>query len=190
MPDKILAVTGATGIQGSGVVNIMNKTPGWKVRAITRKPDSDAAKKLAAEGIEVVQAGFDDEESLVKAFEGVSAIYAVTNWWEHLYTGKTQDEAGVLEEEQGMKIARAAARTTSLEHYIWSTTPSAKRVFNGDLLTPHMDYKANVDERIQNELPDLAAKTTYLYFGYYPQNLVWYPMLRPTEYVSRILLST
>ncbi|KAF3352221.1 NmrA-like family domain-containing protein 1 like [Verticillium longisporum] len=182
MSTKILAVTGATGIQGGGVINVMKNTSNWKVRAITRNPKSDAAKKLASEGIEVVQASFDDEESLAKAFEGVSAIYAVTNWWEHLFSGKTQDEAGILEEEQGMTIARAAAKTPSLEHYLWSTTPSAKRVFKGELVTPHMDYKANVDERIQKELPDLAAKTTYLYFGYYPQNLVWYPMLKPTEF--------
>lgn len=65
---KIIAVTGATGSQGGGVVNIMKKVPGWKVRAITRNPESDAAKKLAAEGIEVVQASFDDEASLTKAF--------------------------------------------------------------------------------------------------------------------------
>jgi len=66
--DKIIAVTGATGSQGGGVVNVM-KTPGWKVRAITRNPGSDAAKKVAADGIEVVQADFDDEASLVKAFK-------------------------------------------------------------------------------------------------------------------------
>lgn len=66
---KIIAVTGATGSQGGGVVNIMKKTPGWKVRAITRNTGSDAAKKLAAEGIEVVSASFDDEASLRKAFE-------------------------------------------------------------------------------------------------------------------------
>ena len=66
---KIIAVTGATGSQGGGVVNIMKKTPGWKIRAITRNPDSESSKKLAAEGVEIVQASFDDEESLVRAFE-------------------------------------------------------------------------------------------------------------------------
>lgn len=67
---KIIAVTGATGAQGGGVVNIMKKTPGWKVRAITRNPDSDAAKKLAAEdNVEVVRADLEDEASLKAAFE-------------------------------------------------------------------------------------------------------------------------
>lgn len=66
---KIIAVTGATGSQGGGVVNIMKTTPGWSIRAVTRNPGSEAAKKLAAEGIEVVQASFDDEETLVAAFK-------------------------------------------------------------------------------------------------------------------------
>ncbi|KAH7010344.1 hypothetical protein EDB80DRAFT_750715 [Ilyonectria destructans] len=179
---KIIAVTGATGSQGGGVVNILKVAPGWSVRAITRNAGSDAAKKLAEEGIEVVQASFEDEESLAASFKDVHAVYAVTNWWEHLFSGKSQEESGVLEEEQGMTIARAAARTPTLEHYIWSTTPSAKRDFNGEHLTPHMDYKANVDARIKSELPELAAKTTYLYFGYYPQNMMFFPFIKPTEY--------
>ncbi|KAI1853053.1 hypothetical protein JX265_012809 [Neoarthrinium moseri] len=179
---KVIAVTGATGSQGGGVVNVMKKTPGWKVRAITRNVDSDSARKLAADGVEVVAASFDDEDSLLKAFEGVYAVFAVTNWWEHLFSGKSQDEAGVLEEEQGMKIARAAARTTTLEHYIWSTCPSAKKILKGDNVAPHMDYKANVDDRIKSELPELAKKTTYLMFGYYPQNLAFFPLLKPIAY--------
>ncbi|ETS73184.1 hypothetical protein PFICI_15129 [Pestalotiopsis fici W106-1] len=179
---KIIAVTGATGSQGGGVANVMNKTPGWKVRAITRNVESEAAKKLAAEGIEVVSASFDDESSLVAAFEGVSAVFAVTNWWEHLFSGKTQEESGLLEEEQGMKLARAAAQAETLEHYIWSSCPGTKKLLHGEISVPHMDYKAKVDERIKNELPELAKKTTYLFFGYYPQNFLSFPLVKPIEY--------
>lgn len=215
---KIIAVTGATGAQGGGVVNIMKKTPGWRVRAVTRNPESEAAKKLAADGsVEVVRADWNDEESLVRAFEvsrrqqqpptillapsptapgcwsahqrplplqGVAAVFAVTNWWESLFAGKSQWESGDIEERHGMNLARAAAKTPSLEHYLWSTQPSAKRVFPGKLETPHMDYKANVDARIKAELPELARKTTYLYFGYYPQNMAYFPLIKPFEYVS------
>lgn len=117
--------------------------------------------------------------------QGVRAVFAVTNWWEHLFQGKSQQESGEIEEEQGMRIARAAAATSTLEHYIWSTTPSAKRMFKGKFLTPHMDYKANIDARIKSELPDLAAITTYLYFGYYPQNMAFFPLIKPIEHVSR-----
>ena len=106
----------------------------------------------------------------------------MTNWWESLFTGKSQWESGDIEEQHGMNLARAAAKTPTLEHYLWSTQPSAKRQFPGKLETPHMDYKAKVDERIRAELPDLAAKTTYLYFGYYPQNMAYFPLLKPFAY--------
>lgn len=182
---KVIAVTGATGAQGGGVVNVMKKTPGWRVRAITRNPESEAAKNLAADGrVEVVRADFEDEESLVRAFEGAAAVFAVTNWWESLFSGKSQWEAGEIEERHGMNLARAAARTPTLEHYLWSTQPSSKLRFPGELETPHMDYKAKVDERIKAELPDLARKTTYLYFGYYPQNMAYFPLLKPFKMVS------
>jgi hypothetical protein len=90
-----------------------------------------------------------------------------------------------------MSIARAAARISSLEHYIWSTTPSAARMIKpaGRLLTPHMDYKANIDARIKKELPRLAAMTTYLYFGYYPQNMAFFPLIKPVLHVSSSFLS-
>ena len=66
---KTIAVVGSTGQQGGGVVNILIKTPGWKVRAITRNVEGDTAKALKAQGAEVVSANLDDEASLVKAFE-------------------------------------------------------------------------------------------------------------------------
>ncbi|KAF2121230.1 hypothetical protein BDV96DRAFT_206571 [Lophiotrema nucula] len=178
---KIIAVTGGTGAQGGGVANIMLKTPGWKVRVITRNADGEKAKALVAQGAEVVQADFNDEDSLVKAFEGVHAIFAVTNFWEALFTGNTQQQAGEIEEEQSMKLARAATKTSTLEHYIWSTLPGAKNMTDGKIEVPHLDYKANVDARIKSELPQLANKTTYLFFGYYPSNMAFFPFLKPIE---------
>jgi hypothetical protein len=183
---KIIAVCGATGTQGRGVINIMRDTPGWTVRALTRNPASPAAQKLSASGITVVQASFDDPDSLAKAFEGVHAVFAVTNWWESLFAGKSRDEAGAIEEAHGMNIARAAAAVPSLEHFLWSTCPGAgfhvPKLYLEDgttpLAVPHMDYKAKVDIRIREELPELAAKTTYLYFGYYPQNINVFPFLK------------
>ena len=44
---------------------------------------------------------------------------------------------------------------------------------------PHFDYKAAVDDYIREKLPNLAAKTTYLYFGFYAQNWGTFPMAKP-----------
>ncbi|MEE8147924.1 MAG: NmrA family NAD(P)-binding protein, partial [Longimicrobiales bacterium] len=62
---KIIAVIGATGAQGGGVVRAILEDPegGFAARAITRNPDSDNARALADLGAEVVQADLDDEAS-------------------------------------------------------------------------------------------------------------------------------
>ncbi|ORY04863.1 hypothetical protein BCR34DRAFT_591066 [Clohesyomyces aquaticus] len=178
---KIIAITGGTGAQGGAVARAMLKA-GWKVRVVARNSGSDKAKELTSQGAEVVEANLDDEDSLVKAFKGAHAIFGVTNFWEHLFTGKTQAESGTLEAEQSMKLARAASKTSTLEHYIWSTLPNAKNSSNGKAPVPHFDYKADVDDRIRAELPDLAKKTTYLWLGFYPTNLAFFPMVKPIEY--------
>ncbi|KAL1390210.1 hypothetical protein HDK64DRAFT_327220 [Phyllosticta capitalensis] len=176
---KTIVVTGATGTQGSAVVRVMLETGNWKVRAVTRNPESDSAKAIAAKGAEIVVADYDDEASVKKAFEGAHAIFALTNWWEYLRRGKSQDECGLIEERQGMTLARAAAEIPTLEHYIWSTLPAAKELTGGKCPVPHFDYKAVVDRRIREELPALAAKTTSLFFGFYPSNFAYFHMLKP-----------
>ena len=73
MPEKkIIAVVGATGAQGGGLVRAILADPngGFAVRAITRNVNSDAAKQLASLGAEVVAADVYDHESIRQAFDG------------------------------------------------------------------------------------------------------------------------
>jgi uncharacterized protein YbjT (DUF2867 family) len=79
---KIIAVTGATGAQGGGLIRTILAHPdgGFTARAITRDPNSDKATALAALGVEVVQADLDDEASLATAFEGAYGAYCVTTF--------------------------------------------------------------------------------------------------------------
>lgn len=71
---QVLTVIGATGAQGSSVVNHALKDGKYKVRAITRNVTSSKAKALASRGVEVVSADINSEESLLKAFE-VSVVF-------------------------------------------------------------------------------------------------------------------
>ncbi len=66
---QTITVLGATGVQGGSVVKALLKDKSWKVRAITRDPSKDTAQALSAQGVEVVSANIDDEQSLIKAFE-------------------------------------------------------------------------------------------------------------------------
>ncbi|PSN75578.1 NAD(P)-binding protein [Corynespora cassiicola Philippines] len=179
MAKKLCVVLGATGNQGSSVAHGLLKTGEWNIRAVTRNASGDKAKKLAAEGMEVVQANYDDEESIRKAFSGAQAIFAVTNWWEAFAVCKSQSGAGDIEERQGIALAKLAGEVKTLEHFIWSTLPPAHNITNGKYPVPHFDYKAKVDDHIRNNMPELAAKTTFLMFGFYPSNFAYFGMLKP-----------
>ena len=91
---KIIAVVGATGSQGSGLVRAIleDKKGDFTVRAITRNTESEKARELARMGAQVVQADINDVESLKKAFEGAYGAYLVTFYWSHMNpeTEKTQ----------------------------------------------------------------------------------------------------
>jgi hypothetical protein len=110
----------------------------------------------------------------------------MTNFWEHLFHGNDAATSGALEQKQAMNIAVAASKTPTLEHYIWSTLPSATKVSNGKFKVPHLDYKEEIDGRIIAELPALAKKTTFLWLGWYPANIAFFPMLKALPVVSKL----
>lgn len=82
---KIIAVVGATGAQGGGLVRAImgDKSGGFTARALTRDVKSDKAKELAKLGAEVVAADVDDMESLKRAFAGAYGAFCVTFFWAH-----------------------------------------------------------------------------------------------------------
>ncbi|KAI9657660.1 MAG: hypothetical protein M1821_002836 [Bathelium mastoideum] len=177
---KTIAVIGATGAQGGGVARRLKESGEWEVRGITRNVNSKSAQSLKAEGISVVAADLDDHGSLMKAFEGIQAAYAVTNFWEHIGT-MGADGAGQYEAKQAINIASAAAHTPTLEHYVFSTLQEASAISKGEAPVPHMDHKAKVDDFIRTELPELAKKTTFLWIAFYGANLAGFPLIKPFE---------
>ena len=166
---KIIAVTGATGTQGGGLVRAILADPnsGFSVRAITRDPNKDKAKALAAAGAEVVQGDLDDVESLKKAFAGAYGVYGVTNFWEHF--------SGEKEKAQAKNIADAA-KAAGAKHVIWSTledtrklmSPDDKRMpmLQGKYRVPHFDAKAEADEYFKG-LPATLLVTSFYWDNLY-----------------------
>ncbi|KAK9321326.1 hypothetical protein V1517DRAFT_293668 [Lipomyces orientalis] len=173
---KLIVVVGATGGQGGSVISAFLKDPNFKIRGITRNPDGEKAKALTAKGVEMVRADLNDKASLVKAFEGAYAIFAVTDFFEPF--GITDAvAASELEYQQGVNMAVAASKTATLQHYLWSTLPYSYKLSQGKLTVPHFDGKAKVDEFIKNN-EQLLSKTTFLYYTYYSSNL-FFPMYNP-----------
>src|ERR1043166_4383398 len=95
MAEKLIAVVGATGAQGGGLVRAIlpDRSANFRVRAITRDTNSDKAKKLSKAGAEVVHADVYDVESIRKAFHGAHGAYCVTFYWAHFSPEKEFTEA-------------------------------------------------------------------------------------------------
>jgi len=172
----ILTVIGATGVQGSSVVSHALKDGTYKVQGITRNVNSDKAKALASQGVELVTADVNDEASLIKAFEGSTAIYAVTDFFAPFAAGGP-DHAIKVEVQQGINLANAASKTSTLKHYIWSTLPNGMKITNGKYLIPHFEGKNKIDEYIRNNKA-LFSKTTFLWVGWFASNYV-FPTFTP-----------
>jgi len=133
--EKTILITGATGKQGGATLRHLTRLGGFKLRALTRKPDGDAAKAVAALGAEVVAGDFDDAASLERAVAGAWGVFSVQNTW----------EAGVeKEEEQGKRLAKIA-RDKGVQHFVYTSVGSANRKTG----IPHFDNKFRVEETVK-----------------------------------------
>jgi uncharacterized protein YbjT (DUF2867 family) len=186
--NKIIAVTGATGAQGGGLVRAILADPsrGFSPRAITRNPASRAARELAAQGVEVVQADLDDEASLRRAFAGTHGAFCMTNFWEHFSPEREMAQAG--------NLARAA-RTAGVSHVVWSTLEDVRRyvppgderipTLEGGYKVPHMDAKGDANELFRRA----GAPTTYLYTSFYWDNMVTLGMGPARDEAGRLAIT-
>jgi uncharacterized protein YbjT (DUF2867 family) len=167
--NRILAVVGATGAQGSGLCEAILGDPegGFACRAITRNPHSDAAKALAARGAEVARADLDDEASLIEAFGGAHGVFGVTNFVE---TASVERE-----QRQAVNIAKAA-NASGAAHVIWSTLDDTTQwlplsdprmpTLEGKYKCPHSDSKGQID----HVFTDLGLPVTFLLTCFYWDN--------------------
>jgi uncharacterized protein YbjT (DUF2867 family) len=130
-----ILITGATGKQGGAVAREL-LARGENVRAMTRKPESEAAQALADLGAQIVQGDLDDAESLKKVVQGMWGAFSVQNTW----------EAGVeREEEQGKRFARIA-KEGGVQHFVYSSVGSAHRHTG----IPHFENKWRIEEMVRS----------------------------------------
>jgi len=130
---RSVLVTGATGQQGGAVVRALIAR-GHRVKALSRKPDSDGAKRLAAAGVEVVTGNLDDGASVAKAASGVDTMFLMGNSY----------EAGVEAETRQGIISADAAKAAGIGHLIYSSVADADK----NTGVPHFDSKYLVEKHI------------------------------------------
>jgi len=172
---KIIAVVGASGAQGSGLVRAILADPAqeFSVRAITRKPDGERGRELARLGIDVVAADLDDPNSVRQAFRGAHGAFCVTNFWEHFSVER--------EVAQGRALADAVA-AEGVRHAIWSTLEDTRKLvplgdarmptLQGKYKVPHFDGKGEIEEYFRAT----GAPVSYLAASFYWDNMIHFGM--------------
>jgi uncharacterized protein YbjT (DUF2867 family) len=172
---KTIAVVGATGAQGGGLVRAILADPdgGFAARALTRDPGSAKARELAERGAEVVAANVDDVDSLRRAFAGAHGAFCVTFFWDHLSPDRELAEARSMAE---------AAKHAGVKHVIWSTLDDTRKrvpvddprmpTLQGKYKVPHFDAKGEANAIFS----DLGVPTTFLNTSFYWDNLIHFGM--------------
>lgn len=175
MTEKIIAVAGATGAQGGGLVRaiLADKDGGFTARALTRDPSSDKAKALADLGAEVVQADLHDPASVRRAFDGAYGAFCVTFFWAHM-----SPETELMEARNMAEAAKAA----HLQHVIWSTLEDTRKsvplsdnrmpTLMDKYKVPHFDVKGEADALFEAT----GVPVTYLITSFYWENFIYFGM--------------
>ncbi len=131
---NLILITGATGQQGGAIAREL-LAKGYPVRALTRRPEHENARALAALGAEIATGNLDDAGSLERALKGAWGVFAVQNTW----------EAGVEQEEVQGKLIAELARKAGVQHIVYSSVGSAHRGTG----VPHFENKWRVEQTIR-----------------------------------------
>lgn len=140
MAKIIIAVMGATGRQGSGVVKELLARGKFGARVLTRDPNSEKAQALKKQGCEIVQGDLTKPDTLEPAFAGAYGAFLVTNFWD--------PGTGARETAQGT-LAVKAAKAAGVQHLMWSTLPNCQAISKGKYEVIHFTGKALVDAEVK-----------------------------------------
>jgi uncharacterized protein YbjT (DUF2867 family) len=130
---KTIFVTGATGNQGGAVVrSLLNN--GFRVKALTRHPDSPAAQILSNLHAQIIRGNLNNLTGFKDHLENVDGIFCVLSF-----------ENGIHQEiKQGKELANLA-KEFGIRHFLYSS------VFGSELQTgiPHWESKYIIENHIK-----------------------------------------
>ncbi|KAL9125174.1 MAG: hypothetical protein Q9217_005584 [Psora testacea] len=153
---KVVTVFGSTGQQGASVARSLLDNISFQVRAITRNPESEAAKALSSIGATVVKADGWREEELIEAFKGSWGAFVNTNSEDPVFA----DRSGPSELDFGKIIIDSAARA-GVQHLVYSSLAPANELSNG---------KANLDVADRCYLENFMSKELAHCVGGFPHH--------------------
>ncbi|KAJ7166087.1 NAD(P)-binding protein [Mycena filopes] len=137
----LVAVVGATGIQGGSVIKALaESTKEYRVRGFTRDVKKPASESLATQRVEMVAVNLvvENKDEVYRVFAGADFVFLVTNFWEHLSMEKEISEGKLLVD---------AANAAGVKGIIWSGLMPVNKLSGGKYAhVLHFDSKAAVTD--------------------------------------------
>lgn len=116
---RLVVITGATGRQGGATLQALLVAGGWRLRAISRDPQSEAARALRAQGVEVVKGDQEDQVSLDGALKGAYGVFSV------------QSALPIEAEQRQARNLADAAKRAGVSHFVATLSASAGKESTG-----------------------------------------------------------
>jgi len=163
-----IAVLGTTGRQGSSVARALLRDGRYRVRGLSRNISKGKAQELISEGVEMIKGDATNADSLRLLFDGVVAVFAVTDYWDPSQQGR-EDKIGIMMSD--------IAKDCDVKHFVWSTLPNVRSITKGKYNVPHFSDKAKVDEHLRR----IKLNHTLIAPAFFFQNFIDYGMLRRSD---------
>jgi len=180
---KSVLVIGASGNQGGNVFRAVLSSGNFdKVLFATRNVESEKAKLAASlsDSVELVKLDVSDVAQLKNVFETKKPthVFAVTNYWEYLMSGKSPEESAEIETRLGKAIVDIAV-ASGVEHLVFSTLENTAKLTEGKLArVNHFNAKGAIEEYVLS-LPEAKKITTFVRYAFYQENFGTF--FKPTE---------
>lgn len=157
----VIGICGITGAQGGAVADACLKQD-YSVKGLTRNTSSDKAVQYKQKGVELVQADYDNTNSLKGVFDGCDAVFIMTNFWEHMDAKREYKQA---------KAIIDSAIESKVPHLVWSSLEDTRDykdniVYIGEYKVPHLDEKGMISKYLKT----LDVNATHLYTSFYYEN--------------------
>ena len=176
----LITVVGAASKQGRSVADALLYSGRYRVRALTRRRDSQPAQALAQKGAEVVVAPLElgRQAELTEALKGSAGAFLMTP--PIVKVPPAEPELAL-----GQELADAAV-AAGVEHVVFSGLENVEARTGGTKWAPHFTDKAKVEAYIRS----LPIRSSFVYSAFYYTNFLEYypPQLGPDGLTFAIYL--
>lgn len=160
----LITVVGASSKQGRSVAEALLDSGRYRVRALTRRRDSQPAQILAQKGAEVVVAPLEagKQAELTAAMRGSAGAFLMT-------PPIVKVPPAELEFTLGKELADAAM-AAGVEHVVFSGLENVEARAAGTKWAPHFTDKAKVADYIRS----LPIRSSFVYLAFFYTNFLEY----------------